>query len=131
MFGEYDRLLGCLQVSLLMQWHIAIVIAKMSSQRRPPLMPPSPDKAHLITRDFTEITVSNSDNDLYIVQAKYERFDCPMRDIADVEIWRTVLLWMFLIAFFFASLNVTISFDLGPVQLASAQVSSTFRDILC
>jgi hypothetical protein len=56
-----------------MHWHMgmamamAIAMAMMSSKRKPPSMPPSPDKAHTVIGDFTEITVSNLDNDLHLV----------------------------------------------------------------
>jgi len=58
-------------------------------------MPSSQDKAHTMIGDFTEITVSNSDNDLHLVQATSARFDSR---IPEVEIWRMVLLWMFLLS---------------------------------
>ena len=46
--------------------------------------------------DFTEITVSNSDDDLHLVRVTSARLDGRMPDIPEVEIWRTVLLWIFL-----------------------------------
>jgi hypothetical protein len=41
---------------------------------------------------FTEITVSNSDNDLHLVRVMSARLDGRMPDIPEVEIWRTVSL---------------------------------------
>jgi hypothetical protein len=107
-----------------MRWYMAMamVMAKamvmMSSEQKPPSMPPSQDEAHTMIGDFTEIIVSNFDNDLYLVRVTSTRFDGRMPDIPEVEMWRTVLLWMFLLlsSLFFTSL------DLGPVQMASARV---------
>jgi len=84
-----------------MQWHMAmamgIAMAMMSSERKPPSMPPSQDMAHSMIGDFTEITVSNSDNDLHLVGVMSARSDGQMPDIPEVEIWRTVSLWMLLL----------------------------------
>jgi hypothetical protein len=48
-----------------MQWAIAVAkaMAMTSSELKPPSMPLSPDKAHTMFGHFTEIIVSNSDND--------------------------------------------------------------------
>ena len=81
----------------------------MSCERRPPSMPPSQDKAHTMIGDFTEITVSNSDNDLHLVRVTSARSDGRMPDIPEVEIWRTVSLWMFLLSLLFTSLLLWIS----------------------
>jgi hypothetical protein len=54
------------------------------------------------------------------------RFDGPIPDIPEVEIWRTVLLWMFLVSLLFSLLFT--SLDLGPVQMASARVFTTSGD---
>jgi hypothetical protein len=48
-----------------------------------------------------------------------------MPDIPEVEIWRTVSLWMFLLSRLFSFLT---SLDLGPVQMASAWVFTTSGD---
>jgi len=74
--------------------------------------------------DFTEITVSNSDNDLHLVEVTSARLDSRMPDIPEVEIWRTVSLWMFLLSLPF-SLYFFTSLDLGLVQMASARVFTT------
>jgi len=76
--------------------------------------------------DFTEITVSNSDNDLHMVRVRSARLNGRMPDIPEVEIWRTVSLWMFLLSLLF-SLLLT-SLDLGPVQKASVCVFTTSGD---
>jgi hypothetical protein len=39
----------------------------MSSERKPPAMPPSQDEAPTMIGDFTEIAVSNSENDRHLV----------------------------------------------------------------
>jgi hypothetical protein len=44
--------------------------------------------------DLTEITVSNSDDDVHLVRVTSARLDGRMPDIPQVEKWRTVLLWM-------------------------------------
>jgi hypothetical protein len=51
---------------------LAMAMAMTSSERKPPSMPPSHDEAHTRIGDFTEITVSNSDNDLHLVRYKWE-----------------------------------------------------------
>jgi len=61
-----------------------------SSERKPPSMQPSQDEAHTMIGDFTEITVSNSDNDRHLVRVTSARLDGRMPDISEVEIWRTV-----------------------------------------
>jgi len=101
----------------------------MSSERKPPLMPKSQGKADTMIGDFTEITVSNSDNGLHFVRVTSARLDGRMPDIPEVEIWRTVLLWMFLLSllsslllYFFNSL------DLSLVQMATARVFTTSGD---
>jgi len=58
----------------------------MSTERKPPSMPPSQDEAHTMIGDFTEITVSNSDNGLHLIRATSARFDGRMPDIPEVEI---------------------------------------------
>jgi hypothetical protein len=78
--------------------------------------------------DFTEITVSNSDNGLHLIRATSTRFDGRMLDIPEVEIWRTVLLWMFLLSLFSSSLYIFTSLDLSLVQMASAQVFTISGD---
>jgi len=45
----------------------------MSSEGKPLSMPPSQDGAHTMIGDFTEITVSNSDNGLHLV-----RYECEI-----------------------------------------------------
>jgi hypothetical protein len=79
---------------MVMQLPMAVM---MSSERKPPSMPPSHDEAHTMIGDFTEITMSNSDNDLHLVRITSARLDGQMPDIPEVEIWRTVSLWMFLL----------------------------------
>jgi len=81
-----------------------MVMAMMSSERKPPSMLPSQDEAHTMIGCFTEITVSSSDNDLHLVWVTSARLDGRMPDIPEVEIWRMVLLWMFLLSLHFTSL---------------------------
>jgi len=64
-----------------MQSLMAIAMAMMSSERKPPSMPPSQDEAHTMIGDFTEINVSNSDNDRYLVQVTSGRLSGRMPDI--------------------------------------------------
>jgi len=78
--------------------------------------------------DFTEITVSNSDNDLHLVRVTSVRLDSQMPDIPEVEIWRTVSLWMFLLSLLSSCLYFFTSLDLGPVQMASARVFTASGD---
>ena len=78
----------------------------MSIERKPLSMPPSQDKAHTVIGDFTGITVSDSDNDLHLVRVTSERLDGWMPDMAEVEICRTVSLWMFLLSVFFCSVHI-------------------------
>jgi len=110
---------------------LAMVKVMMSSERKPPSMPPSQDVAHTMIADFTEITVSNSDNELHLVRVRSARMDSQMPNITEVEIWRTVLLWMFLLSLSLLSsvlLYFFTSLDLGPVQMPSALVFTTSGD---
>ena len=52
---------------------MAMVMVMVTSERKPPSILPSQDEAHIMIGDFTEITVSNSDNDLRLVQATSAR----------------------------------------------------------
>jgi hypothetical protein len=63
-----------------------MAMAMMSSERKPPSMPQSQDEDHTIFGDFTEITVSNSDKDLHLIQDTSARFDSRMPDMPEVEI---------------------------------------------
>jgi len=114
------------KLDIRMQRPMATVMAMMSSKRKPPSMPPSQDEPHTTIGDFTEITVSNSDDDLHLVRVTSARLNGQMPDILEVEIWRTVLLWMFLRSLLF--LYFLTSLDLGPVQMASARVFTTSGD---
>jgi len=105
-----------------------MAMAMMSSERKPLSTPPSQDEAHTMIGDFTEITVSNSDNDLHLVRVTSARLDGRMPDIPDVEIWRTASLSMFLLSLFFCFVYFFTSLDLGPVQMASARVFTTSGD---
>ena len=54
--------------------------------------------------DITEITVSNSNNDLlHFIRGTSARLDGRMQDTPEVQIWRTVSLWMFILSLFFYS----------------------------
>jgi len=111
-----------------MQSPMAMVMAMMSSERKPPSMPPSQDEAHTVIGVFTEIAVSNSDNDRCLFRVTSARLNGRMPDIPEVEIWRTLSLWMFLLPHFFSSVYFFTPLDLGPVQMASARVITTFGD---
>jgi len=78
-YSEYDRLQECLQVRYTDAMAMAMAMM-MSSERKPPSMLPSQHEAHTMIGDFTEITVSNSDDDLRLVQATSARIDGRMLD---------------------------------------------------
>jgi hypothetical protein len=86
-----------------------MAMAMMSSEQKPPWMPPSQDEAHTMIGDFTEINVSNSDKDLHFVRVTSARLDGRMADNPEVEIWRTVLRWMFLLSLLLTSVLLWIS----------------------
>jgi hypothetical protein len=65
---------------------MAMAMMMLSTERKPPSMSPSQHMAHTMIEDFTEITVSNSDNGLHLIQGTSARFDGRMPDIPDVEI---------------------------------------------
>jgi hypothetical protein len=65
---------------------------------------------------------------MVVADATRSRFDLWMPDIPDVEIWRMVLLWMFLLSLFLSSLYFVTSLDLGPVQMASVWDFTTSGD---
>jgi len=52
---------------------MAMAMVMVTSERKPPSILPSQDVAHAMIGDFTEITVSNSDDDLRLVQATSAR----------------------------------------------------------
>jgi len=83
---------------------MAMAMMMMSTERKPPPMPPNQDEAHTMIGDFTEITVSNPDNDLHLVRVTTARLDGRMPDIPEVEMWRMVSLWMFLLSLLFSLL---------------------------
>jgi hypothetical protein len=105
-----------------------MAMAMMSSERKPLSTPPSQDEAHTTIGDFTKITVSNSDNGLHLVRVTSARLDGRMPEIPEVEIWRAVSLWMFVLSLFFCFVYFFTSLDLGPVQMASAWVFTTSGD---
>jgi len=82
---------------------MAMAMAMISRERKPPLMLPTQDKAPTMIVDFTEITVCNSDNVRHLVQVTSGRLDGQMPGFLEVEIWRSVSLWMFLLSLFFSS----------------------------
>ena len=95
-YGEYNRLLECLLVRYTDA--MAMAMAMMSSERKPPWIPPSQDEAHTMIGDNTEVPVSDSDDNLRLVRVTSARLNGRMPDIPEVEIWRMVLLWMFLLS---------------------------------
>jgi hypothetical protein len=89
-------------------------------------MPRSQDEAHTMNGNFTESTVSNSDDDLHLVQATSAKL---MVGFQTFRKWRYGGRCHFGCSFFlFSSLYFITSFDLGPVQMASARVFTTSRD---
>jgi hypothetical protein len=82
---------------------MAMAMVMMSSERKPPSLPPSQDETHSMIVDFTAITVCNSDNALRLVRVTSARLDGRMPDIQELEIWRMVSPWMFLFSHFFSS----------------------------
>ena len=52
---------------------MAMAMVMETSERKPPSILPTQDVAHAMIGDFTEITVSNSDDDLRLVQATSAR----------------------------------------------------------
>jgi len=98
------------KLDILMAMALAIVIAKamvmtmammMISDGKPPSMVLSPYETHTVIGDFTHLAVSNSDNNLHLLEATSTRFGGQMPDILEVQIWRTVSLWMFLLSHHF------------------------------
>jgi len=75
---------------------------------------------------FTEITVSDSDNDLHLVRVTSARLDGRMPDNSEVEIggrcYFVCSFFLFSLLYFFTSL------DLGPVKMASGLVFTTSGD---
>jgi len=69
-----------------------MAMAMMSSERKPPWKLPSQDEAHTMIGNFTEFTVTNSDNDVHLVGISSARLDGPMPHISEVVIWRKVSL---------------------------------------
>jgi len=60
-------------MAMAMAMVMAMAMAMMISERKPPSLPPSQAETHAMIGDFTEITVSNSDNDLHLVLATCAR----------------------------------------------------------
>jgi hypothetical protein len=96
------QLLMAMAMAMVME--MMMMMMMMISERKPQSMPPSQDEAQTRIGDFTEITVSNSNNDIHLLRVTCARLDGPMPDISEVEIWRTVSLWMFLLSLLFSSL---------------------------
>jgi hypothetical protein len=107
---------------------MAMAMALMCSEWKPPSMLKIQDNTYTMIANFTEITVSNSDNDLHLVQVMSARLEGWMPDIPEGQIWRTVSLSMFLLSLFFCFVYYFTSLDLGPVQMASARVFANSGD---
>jgi len=73
-------------------------MAMMSRERKPQSMPKCQDETHTMIGEFTEITVSNSNNDLHMLQVTIARLDGRMPDIPEVEISRMVSVWILLLS---------------------------------
>jgi len=65
---------------------MVIAMSMMNSDRKLPSMLPSQNEAHTMIGDFTEITASNSNNNVHLVHATSARFDGRMPDVPEVEI---------------------------------------------
>ena len=81
----------------------------MSTEGKQSSMPPSQDWSHTMIGDFTETTMSDSDNDLQLVRVTGARLDGQMPDIPEVEIWRTVSRWIFILSVLLTSSLLWIS----------------------
>jgi len=68
----------------------------ISNVHMPLSMPQSHDQGHTKLKDFTEIMVSNSNNDLPLEAVTSARLDGRRPDIPDIEVGKTVSLCMFL-----------------------------------
>jgi len=107
---------------------MVVKMVMMSSEQKPPSLSTSQDDAPTVIETFTEITLSNCDNDLRLVGVTSVRLNGRMLEIPVVEIWRTGLLWVFFLPLFFFSLYFSTSLDLGPVQMPPAWVFTTYSD---
>jgi len=85
-------------------------------------------RTHTMIEESTNVTVSNSDNDIHLVGVTSPRLTCRMPNRAEMEIERSLSLSMSLLFLLFCSLWFFSSLDLGPVQMALAQVFTTSRD---
>jgi len=112
------------ELDIRMQWLLAMAMVMMSSEGPPPSKLPSDDEAYTVIADFTEITVSDSDNDLHWVQAPRAKlmFGCLIFPNASTDNGVALDVPSF------CSLLFT-CLDLGPVQMASAWVFTTCRDM--
>jgi len=104
---------------------MAMAMVMMSSERKPPSMPPSQDEAHIMIGDFTEITVSKfrqwpTHGTSYECETEWS--DAGHSGSGDMEDGVTLDVPSF------SSLYICTSLDLGPVQMASAWVFTTSGD---
>jgi len=112
-------------MAMAMAMVMAIAMVMMSRKRKLPSMPPSQDEGHTMIGDFTESTVSDSDNDLHFVRVMSARLMVRCRTFRK---WRYGGRCYFGYSFLFSSLYFCTSLDLGPVQMALAQVFVTSGD---
>jgi len=103
MTGYRDAYKLDIPMQMPMAMAMAMASVMISSELKSPSLPPSHHGSHAITVDFTEITVFNSDYELHLVRVTNGRLNDWMSDIPEVEICRTVLLWMFPFSLFFTS----------------------------
>jgi len=96
--SEYHRLMQCFQ------FNVTMAIAMMSSERKPPSMLPSQDEAPSMIGDFSEMSVSNSNDDLHFVQVMNARLNGRISHHPEVETWRRLLPWVFLLFLLFCLL---------------------------
>jgi predicted amidohydrolase len=81
MTGYWNAYKINIPMQLLLAMAMAIAMAMMGCERKPASMPPSQDEANTTVGDFTEITVSNSDNELHLIRVTSARLDGWMPDI--------------------------------------------------
>jgi len=87
-----------------MQWPRAMAIVMMSSEKKPPFLPPRHGEAHTMLGDVIAVSVCHSYNDLHWVRVTTSRLNGTMPAIREVELLRTVLHWMFLLSVFLPEL---------------------------
>ena len=101
-YGKYDWLLECLQVS----YTAVTAITMMRSKQKTSSIPPCQHFSHPMIWDFTKSTATDSANYVNFIFVAGARSDSRMLDTPEVEIWSTVSLSIFLLSLPFTSLLV-------------------------